>query len=194
MDRFERLTGFREAGYGETQARLRVVDGRLVNRETGERFAVGTLTLPSLAGLRIAARSARRPGRLRLSIVEGDVRAMHRLPENRGALVQVASQFDMLEMVGPHITPEDGVAGRLRGHAAGRTPERGARRLEPRAAHAARRGRLRQRRRPDRSSHDAGIAAGPSPRPRRGRRQLWPPSRALRDLVRHHDEQSGKPD
>ncbi len=46
MDRFERLTGFREAGYGETQARLRVVDGRLVNRETGERFAVGTLTRP----------------------------------------------------------------------------------------------------------------------------------------------------
>ena len=48
-------------------------------------------------------------GRLKLSIVEGDVRTMHLLPINRGALVQVASQFNMLEMVGPSVTPEGGV-------------------------------------------------------------------------------------
>ncbi|SFM08452.1 hypothetical protein [Methylorubrum salsuginis] len=111
MDWFERLTGFREAGYSETQARLRIVDGRLIHQTTGESFAVGALTLPSVAELRAAAADVRRPGRLRLSVVEGDVRAMHRLPENRGALFQVASQFNMLEMVGPSITPEDGVAG-----------------------------------------------------------------------------------
>ena len=34
---------------------------------------------------------------------------MHGLPENRGALFQVASQFNMLEMVGPRVTPEEGV-------------------------------------------------------------------------------------
>lgn len=111
MDWFERLTGFQEAGYGETQARLRVVDDRLIREGTGESFAVGTLTLPSVAELRVAAADVRRPGRLQLSIVEGDVRALHRAPENRGALFQVASQFNMLEMVGPDVTPEDGVAG-----------------------------------------------------------------------------------
>lgn len=111
MDWFERVTGFREAGYGETRARLRVVDDRLIREGTGESFAVGTLTMPSVAELRAAAADVRRPGRLRLSIVEGDVRAMHTLPENRGALFQVASQFNMLEMVGPDVTPEDGVAG-----------------------------------------------------------------------------------
>ncbi|WP_342148001.1 hypothetical protein [Methylorubrum sp. SB2] len=111
MDWFEQLTGFQEAGYKETQARLRVVDDRLVHEATGETFAFGTLTLPSLAELRTAAAGVHRPGRVRLSIVEGDARALHRAPQNRGALFQVASQFNMLEMVGPDVTPEDGVAG-----------------------------------------------------------------------------------
>jgi len=43
--------------------------------------------------------------------VQGNVRALHRTPENRGALFQVASQFNLLEMIGPHVTPEDGVTG-----------------------------------------------------------------------------------
>jgi hypothetical protein len=34
---------------------------------------------------------------------------MHRAPEYAGALFQVASQFNALEMVGPNVTPEDGV-------------------------------------------------------------------------------------
>jgi hypothetical protein len=34
---------------------------------------------------------------------------MHRSPENAGALFQVASQFNLLEMVSPYVTPEDGV-------------------------------------------------------------------------------------
>jgi hypothetical protein len=34
---------------------------------------------------------------------------MHRLPENAGALFQVASQFNLLEMVSPEVTPEQGV-------------------------------------------------------------------------------------
>jgi hypothetical protein len=34
---------------------------------------------------------------------------MHQAPENAGALFQVASQFNLLEMVSPRVTPEDGV-------------------------------------------------------------------------------------
>jgi hypothetical protein len=41
--------------------------------------------------------------------VTGDVRHMHKSPENAGALFQVASQFNMLEMTGPEVTPEHGV-------------------------------------------------------------------------------------
>lgn len=49
------------------------------------------------------------PGRLKVSVVRGDVRKMHRSPENAGALFQVASQFNLLEMVGPTVTPEHDV-------------------------------------------------------------------------------------
>jgi hypothetical protein len=48
-------------------------------------------------------------GRLKVSLVSGDVREMHRRAEYAGALFQVASQFNLLEMVGPDRTPEDGV-------------------------------------------------------------------------------------
>ena len=40
----------------------------------------------------------------------GDVRRLHQLPEYAGALFQVASQFNLLEMVSPEVTPEQGVA------------------------------------------------------------------------------------
>jgi hypothetical protein len=50
-----------------------------------------------------------RSGRLRVGLVSGDVRTLHLFPEFAGALFQVASQFNLLEMIGPHATPEDGV-------------------------------------------------------------------------------------
>src|SRR5258705_8800093 len=34
---------------------------------------------------------------------------MHQVPENAGALFQVASQFNLLEMVSPTVSPEQGV-------------------------------------------------------------------------------------
>jgi hypothetical protein len=45
----------------------------------------------------------------RVTAVGGDVRKMHGQPEYANALFQVASQFNMLEMTGPDITPERGV-------------------------------------------------------------------------------------
>ena len=109
MDWFERLTGFREGEYAATRARLSVEDRHLRSLENGRRWAIGTLELISLAELRARARDVAVPGRLTLGIVEGDVRQMHSYPSNAGALFQVASQFNLLEMAGPGISPEDGV-------------------------------------------------------------------------------------
>jgi len=44
------------------------------------------------------------PGRLKARVVRGDVRQMHGEPEYMGALFQVGSQFNALEMVGPDVT------------------------------------------------------------------------------------------
>lgn len=110
MDWFEKLTGFRETGYEETRSRLEVEGDRLRSRVNGVSYGVGELELVSLQALRERVQSAGDlPGRLKASVVKGDVRHMHRSPENSGALFQVASQFNLLEMTSQHVTPEDGV-------------------------------------------------------------------------------------
>lgn len=111
MTWFEKITGFAEGEYSETQSRLRVEGGRLINEKGGPSHAVGQLELVSLAELRARAADVTVPGRLTLGIVEGDVRRMHVEPENAGAIFQVASQFNLLEMIGPAVTPEGGVTG-----------------------------------------------------------------------------------
>jgi len=119
MTWFARITGFPEGAYAETQARLRVLDRRLVPEGGGPGHAVGELELVSLNDLRTRARDVTLPGCLTLGIVEGDVRRMHAAPENVGAVFQVASQFNLLEMTGPSATPEDGVTGYAHDHTQG---------------------------------------------------------------------------
>lgn len=110
MDWFEKLTGFRETGYAETRAKLKVDGHKLQSLVNGKSYGIGELELVSLHDLRERVQaSGGLAGRLKASVVTGDVRQMHRLPENAGALFQVASQFNMLEMTGPGVTPEQGV-------------------------------------------------------------------------------------
>ena len=110
MDWFERLTGFAETSYRETQARLDVEGSELVSRVSGQRHGVGELELVSLRQLRNRARQLPdRSGRLHVQIAQGDVRQLHRRPAYANALFQVASQFNLLEMTGPAVRPEDGV-------------------------------------------------------------------------------------
>lgn len=110
MDWFERLTGFKEGDYTSTRARLDVSKGQLISRENGKTYSTGRLELTSLSDLRCqAASNSESFGQIRVSLIRGDVREMHRRPEFAGALFQVASQFNLLEMIGPHKTPEDGV-------------------------------------------------------------------------------------
>lgn len=110
MDWFERLTGFAEGDYRSTQRRL-VVDGdELASAVDGKRRGVGELSLPILADLRarVEIPQARRST---VECVAGDARALHAAPEFEGALFQVASQFNLLEMASPEVTPEAGVSG-----------------------------------------------------------------------------------
>lgn len=113
MDWFERITGFRERSGDDTRARLRAIDGHLVSMADGRRLArIGTLELPTLDDLRkrAAALAAPAPGtRTRVRCLAADVRALHADPAWSGALFQVASQFNLLEMIGPEVTPEQGV-------------------------------------------------------------------------------------
>lgn len=109
-DWFERLMGFsEEVGYDATQGRLHEEGDELVSGVNGRRYGIGELTLPTLAQLRGRVNPAGRQ-RSSLGIVVGDVRALHCDAALQGALFQVASQFNLLEMVSEHITPEQGVS------------------------------------------------------------------------------------
>ncbi|MEJ8827113.1 hypothetical protein WKW80_34860 [Variovorax humicola] len=110
MDWFEQITGFAEKDFDTTQARLSVVDGRLRSTHSERTLGVGQLELPTLAELRHrAAPWTTGQGATRISCIRGDARNLHRDSRNAGALFQVASQFNLLEMTGPSVTPEDGV-------------------------------------------------------------------------------------
>ena len=111
MDWFERITGFEERSYGETQSALRVEDGKLRSNVSERASGIGDLELPSLSELRQRVQAiARKPGaEIKVSMLQGDVRRLHGQPLNSQALFQVASQFNLLEMAAPELTPEDGV-------------------------------------------------------------------------------------
>lgn len=118
MNWFERLTGFAEDGYLSTQARLRAEGNKLVSAANGKRYGIGELTLPTLAELRGRV-DPRRGRRTSVSAVIGDARALHSDPQYAGALFQVASQFNVLEMPSERVTPEHGVTGYAYDHTQG---------------------------------------------------------------------------
>src|SRR6478609_7961183 len=110
MDWFENLTGFREADYDETRAKLSVEGSRLRSLVNSKSYEIGQLELVSLRTLRKRAESgAGLAGRLKVSVLRGDVRKMHQAPEYASALFQAASQFNLLEMTSYDVAPEHGV-------------------------------------------------------------------------------------
>lgn len=114
---FEQLFGFREGPWAETQAQFAVSGEELRSLANGRSFAIGQFSTPSLAELRTASQGA---GQLRFQHeVIGDVLPLHGLPENAGAMFQVASQFNCLEFPGPTTVPEDGVTDYAHDHTQG---------------------------------------------------------------------------
>jgi hypothetical protein len=107
---FEALTGFPETSARQVRENITVAGNRLKSRVNARAFVCGELEIPSLGELRERARSSgRKSGDLSVSEVVADVQRLHADEANAGALFQVASQFNLLEMVSPGVTPERGV-------------------------------------------------------------------------------------
>ncbi|MFY0633001.1 MAG: hypothetical protein JXQ91_04265 [Vannielia sp.] len=103
MDFFERLTGFAERGPQEVRRGLVVEDGALRSVVNGRVMRPGVLERVTSAALGpVPERGASRFGQ-----VVGDAQALHLA--HPGALFQVASQFNLLEMIGPDVTPAMGI-------------------------------------------------------------------------------------
>jgi hypothetical protein len=110
MTWFESLTGFPETSPDTVRAKVRVDGATLTSLANGKAYTCGRLEIPSLGELRDLVEGSRHtPGGLTLREAVADVTALHADTTNAGATFQVASQFNLLEMVGPDVTPERGI-------------------------------------------------------------------------------------
>lgn len=110
MTWFEALTGFRETSPSNVRRNIAVDGETLTSQVNGRSMTCGQLETPSLAELRDRIRSCiRSDGKVSVKEMVADVQALHADPANAGSLFQVASQFNLLEMVSPRMTPEHGV-------------------------------------------------------------------------------------
>ena len=107
---FENLFGFEEVSPENVREKLTVDGTRLTSMVNGKSFDCGTLeilTLNELRGRMNAISSL--GGKLRVTEIVGDAASLHRDPANAGASFQVASQFNLLEMTSPNVTPDQGI-------------------------------------------------------------------------------------
>lgn len=105
---FRDLTGLDRDDPATVRAEIEVQGDHLLSRANGRRTRPGALTVPSLADLRAATPGPATAPALRE--VVADVQALHLDPAHDGATFQVASQFNLLEMPGPTVTPDQGIA------------------------------------------------------------------------------------
>ena len=106
---FEKLMGFKESTPEQVRKNI-VLEGKLMKSLINNKsYQYGSLEIPTLSELR-KRNIFQFDGALALLEVIEDVQLFHLMSENEGAFFQAASQFNLLEMVNPRVTPEDGVA------------------------------------------------------------------------------------
>ena len=110
MTWFETLTGFTEEYPQQVRENITVDAQTLTSLGNGRVLVYGQLETPTLAELRERVQSSgQRNGKISVREVVANVQHLHTNVANAGSLFQVASQFNLLEMVSPNYTPEDGV-------------------------------------------------------------------------------------
>ena len=107
---FEELTGFIEENPDQVRDNLELCGDTLRSKINGRSFVCGRLETPSLGALRSAVNLCHWPNaKISVREVIGDAKLMHADIKNTGALFQVASQFNLLEMPSQMVTPQRGV-------------------------------------------------------------------------------------
>jgi hypothetical protein len=110
MTWFEALTGCSESSPEGVREHLMVDGSRLLSRPNGKSWLHGDLETPTLAQLRERAQNVGRDSRpISVREVIANAQHLHQNAANRDALFQVASQFNLLEMMAPDVTPEWGI-------------------------------------------------------------------------------------
>lgn len=107
---FEELTGFTEESPKQVRENITVKGTVMTSLVNSKVFECGELQISSLAELRAqVASSQTKSGAISVREVVSNAQDLHLDQANAGATFQVASQFNLLEMVTPSVTPELGV-------------------------------------------------------------------------------------
>jgi len=107
MTWFSTLTGIDVETPQSVNEHLHLDGSYLVSNANQRRFQTGDLSLPNLATLRPETVQGQSP--ISVSEIVANVQDLHMEKANVGAAFQVASQFNLLEMISPSVIPEDGV-------------------------------------------------------------------------------------
>lgn len=106
---FKELTGFDEVSSKNVQSNI-IIDGQnLISKVNNKSFQFGELEIVSLEKLREKLIQHKTKQKIKISEIVADVQELHCELNNKNALFQAASQFNLLEMVGPHVSPENGI-------------------------------------------------------------------------------------
>ena len=107
---FEKLTGITEESPQQVRKNITVSGDVMESHVNGKTMICGVLETPSLADLRQRVSSSEfQDGKISVREVVADVQQLHINELNAGSLFQVASQFNLLEMVSSSVTPDRGV-------------------------------------------------------------------------------------
>ncbi len=110
MSWFEKLTGCVGESHESVREHLFIDGRRLHSRLNQKSWLCGELETPTLAQLRQRVRNIKRDlAPISVRNVVGNVQHLHLNRANENAVFQVASQFNLLEMTSPRVTPECGV-------------------------------------------------------------------------------------
>ena len=107
---FEKLTGFKEENPDQVRDNIKIVGNKLISKINKKEFTFGKLEIPSLEELRGQFDSmGQYRSKIKVSEVVGNIQTFHKAAANNKSVIQVASQFNLLEMMSPYQTPEEGV-------------------------------------------------------------------------------------
>ena len=106
---FKKLTGFDEISPKNVKDNITIDGKNLISKVNNKSFQFGELEIISLENLRKQFIQLKPVSNIKVSEIVADVQELHSNLNNKNALFQAASQFNLLEMTGPGVTPEKGI-------------------------------------------------------------------------------------
>lgn len=107
---FEELMGFEETSHQQVQSTIAINGNTMTSTANNKTYTHGRLEIPSLKELKHQFdQFSFKKGQLTIAEKVADVQELHLDTTNTGAFFQAASQFNLLEMISPEKTPEDGI-------------------------------------------------------------------------------------